>query len=264
MVTIYNDYGDEPEDQFIPIPDHLACTFYNLEMDGYTNDVTFLNELLPEKADILELGCGSGRVTRGLTNGQRHLTGIDISMAMLQKTNEYEPSSTTQFVAMDMTRLAFQCTFDSLIIPYNSLNLLVSKENISKCLRGCRQYLRRDGVFIAQLFLPTNKFLREKKKTFQFQIFDMHPKGRLIKEILKEYHPDTETISVEERFRYRPSATSESPADYNSCYTVAAYEAATWLQLLQGEGFRIVDAFEDLQKTPIHTSDSSSLIVVCG
>jgi len=264
MVTIYDDYGDEPEDQFIPIPDHLACTFYNLEMDGYSDDIAFLDELLPEKADILELGCGSGRVTRGLINDQRRLTGIDISMAMLLETNEYEKSPSTQFAAMDMTRLAFQCIFDSVIIPYNSLNLLISKKNISQCLGGCRQYLRKDGFFIAQIFLPTNKFLRERKKTFQFQIFDMHHGGRLIKEILKEYHPDSETISVEERFRYRPSSAGEVPVDYNSCYTVAAYETTTWLQLLKREGFRIVDAFEDLERTPIHTSDSSSLIVVCN
>lgn len=264
MVEIYDDYGDEPEDLFIPIPDHLSCSYYNLEMDGYTDDVNFFDELLPEQANILELGCGSGRVARNLLNGKRRLTGIDISMPMLQKAKQHDASPSAQFAAMDMTKLAFNCNFDSLIIPYNSLNLLVTQENIINCLHGCRGHLREGGLFIAQIFIPTHKFLTDKKKTFQFQIFNMDPGGRLIKEILKEYHPDSKTITVEERFRYRPDEYGEKPADYNSCYTIAAFNIDTWLQLIKREGFHIINAYEDLEKTPVHTTDASSLIVVCA
>ncbi|BHH83909.1 class I SAM-dependent DNA methyltransferase [Desulforhopalus sp. 52FAK] len=263
MVEIYDDYGDEPEDLFIPIPDHLSCSYYDLEMDDYTEDITFFDEQLPEQASILELGCGSGRVGRGLLNGKRRLTGIDISIPMLQKAVRYDVSPSARFVAMDMTKLAFNCTFDSLIIPYNSLNLLITQENISNCLHGCRGHLREGGLFVAQIFIPTHKFLTDKKKTFQFQIFDMAPGGRLIKEILKEYHPDSETITVEERFRYRPETKGESPTDHNSCYTVAAYNRETWLQLIKKEGFQILNTYEDLDKTPLNTTDASSLIVVC-
>ena len=263
MVEIYDDYGDEPEDQFLPIPDDLSCSYYNLEMDDYTDDITFFDQQLPEEASILELGCGSGRVARGLLNGKRQLTGIDISLPMLQKAAQHHDPPSARFAAMDMTKLAFNCTFDSLIIPYNSLNLLITKENISDCLRGCREHLREDGLFIAQIFIPTRKFLTDQKKTFQFQIFNMDPTGRLIKEILKEYHPESETITVEERFRYRPDKNDENPADYNSCYTVAAYNIDTWLQLIKAEGFQIMSAYEDLDKTPFQTTAASSLIVVC-
>lgn len=262
MIKIYDDYGDEPEDEFIPIPDHLACAYYDLEMDRYEEDALFFHSLIPDNATILELGCGSGRVGRQLANKNRIVTGVDISLSMLKKAKERKLAA-MHFIAMDMTALAFNHQFHSIIIPYNSLNLLITKESILRCLTGCRQCLQNGGILVAQIFIPTNKFLSEKKKSFQFQIIDMPPSGRLIKEIKKEYHPDSQTISIEERFRVRPTGLHATPADYNSNYTVAAYEIPDWLDFFSTTGFTIRHCYENFQKTPTNTTDSSCLIVVC-
>ncbi|PHR30634.1 MAG: hypothetical protein COA36_01095 [Desulfotalea sp.] len=262
MVKIYADYGDEPEDRFIPIPDHLACTHYDLEMDSYVEDAVFFDTILPHNGTVLEVACGSGRVGRRLLNGKRTITGIDISLPMLQKARERALPS-MHFLAMDMTAMAFSHTFDSIVVPYHSLNLLVTRNRIISCLKGCRKLLQPGGRLIAQIFIPTQKFLSEGKKTFQFQIFEMKPSGRIIKEILREYHSDSKTISVEERFRERPAGHDAVSADYNNTYAVAAYEIADWLHLFETSGFSIKDCFEDLSKTPIYSSDSSCLIIVC-
>jgi len=262
MVKIYADYGDEPEDEFIPIPDHLACTYYDLEMDNYVEDALFFNSLLPNDATILELGCGSGRVGRHLVKRSRSVTGVDISLPMLLKAQERKLCK-MHFLAMDMTALAFNHPFNSIIVPYNTLNLLITKERILRCLVGCKRHLQPGGLLIAQIFIPTKKFLSEKKKSFQFQIFDMQANGRIIKEILKKYDPDSKTISVEERFRVRPTGPHATLADYNSNYTVAAFEIVNWLQLFATAGLTIRHCYEDFQKTPTSSTDSSCLIVVC-
>lgn len=262
MVKIYADYGDEPEDEFIPLPDHLACSYYDLEMDSYEEDAIFFSSLLPNNATILELGCGSGRVGRRLVSKSRSVTGVDISLPMLKKAKERKLAK-MHLCAMDMTALAFSHSFDSIIAPYNSLNLLITKERILRCLIGCKQYLQPGGLFIAQIFIPTKKFLSEEKRSFQFQIFDMRPSGRIIKEILKEYNPDSKTISVEERFRVRPTGPHAILADYNTNYTVAAYEIVNWLQLFETANFTILHCYEDFHKTPINSTDSSCLLIIC-
>lgn len=263
MVTIYEDYGDEPEDQFIPLPEQLSCSFYDLEMEDYSEDIIFFRTLLPRKASILELGCGSGRVARALSSSERVITGIDISYSMLEKAQQHS-CQTTRFVAMNMTNISFTCLFDAILIPYNSLNLLISKENIIKCLVGCRKHLLPGKQLIAQIFIPTQKFIRENKKTFQFQVFDTTNGDRLIKEILKVYHPDSQTISVEERYRFRPKNYSSKRADYNSCFSVAAYSRTTWQEMFKAHGFQIESCYEDFNKTPIGNSNSSSLVIVCN
>ncbi len=263
MVTIYEDYGDEPADRFMPLPDHLGCSFYDLEMEGYTEDIAFFNKILPAEGNVLELGCGSGRVGRGLASPERVITGIDISLSMLKRARQHS-STATNFVAMDMTNIAFSCLFDAVIVPYNSLNLLVTKENILQCLGECRKHLPPGKPLIAQIFIPTKKFLREKRKTFQFQIFDLENGDRLIKEILKEYQPDSHTIAVEERFRYRPATSDAARADYHNCFSVAAFTINTWRDMLKAQGFQIESSYEDFNMTPIHSSDSSSLITICS
>lgn len=263
MVTIYDDYGDEPEDRFIPLPDHLGCEFYDLEMDDYLEDILFFEKFLPASGAILELGCGSGRFSRGISSQSRLITGVDISLTMLQRANS-QPVKGVHYSCMDMTSLAFNCDFHSIIIAYNSLNLLINQENIFRCLHSCRQYLKKSGTLLAQIFIPTLELTSERKKTFQFQIFDLQPKGRLIKEILKEYSPETRTITVEERYRLRPENPDKPNTDYISSYSVAAYPAQEWLGFFQTCGFEIFSAFEDLQGTIVGSTDSSSLIVICN
>lgn len=260
-MKIYDDYGDEPEDLFIPLPDTLQDRFYDLEMEGYLEDALFYDSLIPESVSILELGCGSGRIGRYLSGKNRRITGVDISLSMLQKGKSFNKAG-LQFLAMDMTRLAFTSLFDVIVIPYNTLNLLVSRENILKCLNGCFSFLQPGGILICQLFLPTVKFIGQGKKSFQFQIFDLPEGGRLIKEILKEYQPGSSTISIEERFRYRPADTAPS-ADYNRVYPVAAFTPLEWQHLFTLAGLPLHTSYEDFKCTASGSSDSSCLLSIC-
>jgi SAM-dependent methyltransferase len=260
MVTIYADYGDEPEDEFIPLPASLACTYYDLEMDSFEDDIIFYNSRLPQQARILELGCGSARVGSKLLNDSRRVIGLDISLDMLRKARDRNLPG-LQVVAMDMTDFAFNNLFDAVLIPYNSLNLLIEKRHIKKCLAACKQHLQPDGLFIAQIFVPTQKFIDQGKKSFQFQIHEMKPEGRLIKEILKEYQAESQTIIVEERYRVRPAGKNACPADYNNIYKVGAFPANEWLQMITESGFNIKNCYEDLSCTPFGTTDSSCLLV---
>lgn len=262
MVTIYNDYGDEPEDRFIPLPARLGCTFYDLEMDAYNEDILFFDQLLPARGQILELGCGSGRFARSLSSEKRPFTGVDISLPMLQRAQRHWVSS-GKLVCMDMTNLCFSCRFDAIIIPYNTLNLLVERTKIQRCLDSCREYLASNGQLLLHLYTPTKKLSNEGKKTFQFQIFDLPSGGRLIKEILKEFDQETLSIHVEERFRYRPTDPGSSHADYNSCYSIAAPSSEQWFELLSISGFEVVADFEDFDGTPAGSGDRSTLLLAC-
>ena len=107
MATIYADYGDEPEDEFIPLPPFLACSYYDLEMDSFEDDIIFYNSRLPEQAHILELGSGSARVGSKLLSDKRRVIGLDISIDMLRKARDRNLPG-LQTVAMDMTEFAFK------------------------------------------------------------------------------------------------------------------------------------------------------------
>lgn len=264
MVTIYQDYDDEPEDIFQPLPEKLACFFYALEMDGYTADIDFFNLLLPKQGAILELGCGTGRIARRLAESDgpdRLVLGIDNSLPMLQLAVQANHSHTNKlyYIGMDMTRLAFLIDFAAILIPYNTLNLLGSEEKILQCLNCCRNLLQPGGKLLVQLFVPSKEFIRQ-QKTFQFQIFDHPDGGKVIKEIRKHHTPLTQSVQIEERFRVRPMQAGKTNEDWHKIYTIAGFSADQWLALFKKTGFTKLGISGDYSGVAYDEATSSTLL----
>ena len=268
MVTIYQDYNDEPEDIFLPLTDELACAFYALEMDSYTADTDFFEALLPRHGTFLELGCGTGRIARKLADSggpaalNRLVIGMDISIPMLQlATRRQQPSKQSPgYLCMDMVQLAFSIKFDAILIPYNTLNLLGSQDKIIACLNGCRNSLQPGGKLLIQLFVPSEDFIGQ-KKTFQFQMFDRPEGGKIIKEILKEYDPKTQLVHIEERFRVRPMQEGKAKEDWKKSYTIAGFSADQWLSLFNTAGFTPTNIHGDYSGSHYHQTTSSTLLL---
>ncbi len=266
MVTIYQDYDDEPEDIFQPLPDQLASSFYALEMDGYTADIDFLKPLLPKRGAILELGCGTGRIAGRLAESNcpdRLVIGIDISLPMLQLAIQAKHSCGDNlcYLCMDMTQMAFLVRFAAILIPYNTLNLLGSEEKIIQCLNGCRNCLQPGGRLLVQIFVPSKEFIQQ-QKTFQFQMFNHPEGGKIIKEIRKHYTPHTQSVQIEERFRVRPMQAGKANGDWHKIYTIVGFSADQWLALFSKAGFTRVDTFGDYSGGCYDNATSSSLIAV--
>jgi ubiquinone/menaquinone biosynthesis C-methylase UbiE len=60
--------------------------YYDLEHDGYTEDLPLIRHLVETVGDpVLELGCGTGRVLATLADTGMRLTGVDSSVAMLDR-----------------------------------------------------------------------------------------------------------------------------------------------------------------------------------
>ena len=56
---------------------------------GRTRDVAFYRDAVHEYGDpVLELGCGTGRITLALAEAGHRVTGLDISERMLERCNQ--------------------------------------------------------------------------------------------------------------------------------------------------------------------------------
>ena len=261
MTTIYQNYQDEPDPLFLPLPEDLACLLYSLEMDGFTEDLTFYKAMLPSAGAVLEMGCGTGRVARGLAASNRPVTGIDISLAMVRQARKYLPPHCT-FLCMDMLAPAFSRPFEAILIPYNTLNLFPAKAQILRALTGCRALLRAEGMLLVQLFIPTEEFRGSGKTTFQFQLFDRPEGGRIVKEIVKAYLPASQTVALEERFRIRPMQKGQKNEDYRRITTLAGYSLDQWLALFAEAGFEADQRWGSYDRRPYDPALSSCCLFI--
>lgn len=260
-MEIYSSYDDEPETQFTPLSEMLYSDLYEIEMKDFADDIYFYKKYLPQNCSILELGCGTGRITHTLAEKNRRVIGIDTSLHMLRKVIERK-SNNCSYICMDMQQLAFKHFFDAILIPYNTLNLLDKKTDALSCLRECRSLLIKGGRLYLQLFIPDNQLRSHKGKIFQFQMFDRPGGGKIIKESLRQYSGKTKTITIEERYRIRPTQHLEDNQDWNHFFSIAALSHEEWLSLFSQAGLRVVEAFGSYDLAPYDGSTSCLLVIL--
>ena len=119
--------------------------------DGPVQDVAFWLDVVndaPTGAGILELACGTGRVTLPLAAAGFEITGLDIDPAALSLARHGRgPSAWPLLVAADMRRFALRCRFAAVIVPYNSFQLLTDTAAVAACLGAVADHLAPGGTF---------------------------------------------------------------------------------------------------------------------
>lgn len=245
------------------IYDHARYTaLYDLELEDFREDLPFYRHHLPaEPCAILELGCGTGRISRSLAADGHRLTGIDLSLPMLTVAARAATAAGPRYACMDMTALALRTTFGAIIAPYNTLNLLTRPEDLRACLSQVRHLLAREGVLLLQLYLPDqNLRALAGKKRFQFRIFNPPDGGQVIKEILKSISPPSCLMEITERYRLR--FRKEQPdEDWQYSYQILGYGFTQWLEILTEQGFRLEAAYGDYALTPFVPEEHTTLLV---
>ena len=245
------------------IYDHARYTaLYDLELGDFRDDLPFYRRHLPPRpCAILELGCGTGRVSRALAADGHRLTGIDLSFPMLAVAGLGATAPAPHYACMDMTALAFRTTFAAIIAPYNTLNLLTSPDSLRDCLTQVRHLLAEDGVLLLQLYIPDPALSAlAGKKRFQFRIFDYPDGSKVIKEILKSMTPDSSLVEIIERYRLR--FRKEQPnEDWEYTYQILGYGFEQWREIFADQGFLLEAAYGDYDLAPFVPNEHTTLLL---
>jgi SAM-dependent methyltransferase len=110
---------------------------------------------------VLELACGSGRLTIPLANEGVKITGIDISESMLDlaKLKALENHVNIRFIQGDMRNFDLGEKFKFIFIPAQSLSHLHTRGELEKCFSCVRRHLTNDGRLLVELFNSSVKIL---------------------------------------------------------------------------------------------------------
>ncbi len=252
----------EPDEIFYPLSKKQYAEFYSIEMDGFTGDIKFYQEHCAEGSRILELGCGTGRISKALSSMGHAVTGLDLSLEMLRQVKN-RTGSTSTYLCMDMTQMTFTTAFDHILIPYNTLNLLEDEVLIKQCLQQTWHHLKRNGTLLLQLHIPDKELIQMKgEKRFQFQMFTLpHVRGKLIKETFCWYCNNTQSIYLEERYRVRPTDDNTSREDYSQTLQLAGFSEKHWLRLLTLCGFQNLTLYGGYNSRPFRYGKDPILLV---
>ena len=101
---------------------------------------------------VLELGCGTGRVSAPLIEAGIDLIGIDRSLEMLRRIPPQVSRSGSRFVRGDVRQLPFRDgSFSMVIAPYGMLQSLTSDRDLDATLKAVARLIRPGGRFAIDL-----------------------------------------------------------------------------------------------------------------
>ena len=140
--------GWEGWDQYAPFYD-----WENARTLG-RRDVPFWRRIaLAATGSVLELGCGTGRISLPLARAGVNLVGIDRSAPMLERlraaaARRRRVSGALRLVRGDIRFLPYESsTFDTVIAPYGILQSLLADRDLSATLESVSRVLAPGGTF---------------------------------------------------------------------------------------------------------------------
>ena len=115
-----------------------------------------------ESSAVLEIGCGTGRLTMPLALAGHEVTGIDLSPAMLSRAraklaaeaDDVRARVTLHECDARRMELPTESTFDVAIAPFRVMQHFVEIEDQLHVLNGARERLRAGGRLVFDVFNP--------------------------------------------------------------------------------------------------------------
>lgn len=205
---------------------------------------------------VLELGCGTGRLTVSIAQSGIDIVGVDLSDSMLEaaRSKARRAGVEVPFVRADMRDLDLDGQFETLLIPGNSLLHLLTNEELKQCLAGVRRHLAPGGQLV-----------------FDISKWDM---SRYARDPAQRHPAFTQgEITVDETSSYDAAAQVRDVVWYLSTARAADFRKIEYrlrvifpqelLLLLEIAGFRLEARYGEFTREPFEAS-SRRQVCICS
>jgi SAM-dependent methyltransferase len=217
---------------------------------------TFYRELARHTGGpILDLACGTGRITVPLAREGHRVVGLDVSPAMLRKAQVKAGCLEVQFVQGDMRDFDLKQRFPLIIVSCNSLAHLTTNADLQKALSAVRKHLTRKGVFAFDIINPNVQNLSRLPSECMRLDVGPNPSSAIAVEEIATYDAVRQIRAARWRILHPDSTTNEiAPLHLRLLFPQEL------ILLLQGVGLQLVERYGDFARSPLTTD---SLNQVC-
>ena len=234
---------------------------YDAMNDSLVSDTQFyLEEFKDENSQILELACGTGRISCALAKDNKSITGLDLSERMLEQARK---KSAQMNLNIDwhlgtMTNFNLNKKFDAIFVGYNSVHHILTNQDFKNFLECVKAHLKPDGRFLFDIFNPSLAFLnRQKIRSKMDNFIDPLTKEQIFVTEDNQYDSATQINHVTYYYSKKDYADFHSHPLNMRCYFPQEMDA-----LLNYNGFKIVNKFGDFKKDAFN-SNSMKQIFEC-
>ncbi len=236
---------------------------------GRTQDVAFYRSAARDFGDpVLELGCGTGRITMALAEAGKRITGLDLSERMLERAVKkrgalrVEARERVHLVQGNMAGFDLGEKFRLVIIPFRPFQHLLEVHQQINCLECVRKHLAPGGRLVLDVFQTDAERMHDPVHMREVQVTEYSTQdGRRVKisERVAAFHRAEQINDVEMIFSIKHKGGREErlvfawPLRYFFRYEVE--------HLLARCGFKVIAEYGNFDRTAIQ-DDSPEMIFV--
>ena len=248
-----------------------TASFYDLDQrDNLIVDIPFYLEYAQKQnGNILELGCGTGRVSIELAKSGYFVTGLDLSEAMLEiyknkiKMLPKNIQENINLIIGNMANFDIDKKYSLIIAPFRAFQALTDDNNINNCLKCIKNHLDINGIFIINVFRPYK--ILDENWCFEPRIqWEREDKENGIYVVKKD---SGEKIDVKEqiiypKFIYEITDENGNKEEHIEHLELKYYYHEQLKKILINNGFKILEEYGWYDKSGIE--NGRELIIVCG
>jgi len=242
---------------------------YDAKYEGLADDIPFIFGLALEcGSPILELGCGTGRITLPLVRQGLEVCGLDSAEPMLKQARAKAAAQglavewvCADFRSFDLSgrsrRFPAAGGFKLAFMAFNTVAHLHDEEELASCLGAVRAHLAPGGKFMLDMFNPGKKSLANSKETHCPVLVYPDPDGSGRIKVMEScfYEPRTKLRTV--RWRHVFEDGREMVEDLvQRMWLPGELDAA-----LRQAGFVIEARYGNYDGSPFHNDSDKQIIV---
>ena len=245
-----------------------SAHLYDLDPREITRDdiAFYLAKAKELGGPVLELGCGTGRVSIPLAEAGSEIWALDLSDQMLaQLRGKLEQLSApaiqrVHIVHGNMAGFDLGRKFDLIIVPFRAFQALSERAEQETCLECVKEHLSNRGQFILHVFKPKAIFDDSwiQPESFDWEVTDPRT-GKAVKryEIRRRIDLNRQVLYVDLIYRVEGSAR-----DIVEPLAISYFYEEQMRALLQRHGFHIIGELGYFDGRPI--ASGPELIFSCG
>jgi SAM-dependent methyltransferase len=227
------------------------------------NDIPFyLNQAQTASGPVLEIGCGTGRVTIPLAAAGVDIIGLDVSGSMLEEAERKADEQGLKLTWVEADGRSFDLgrSFALIIMPFNTLQFFRDAASLEQIFNRVRTHLRPDGRFVFDVFNPQVAFLvaDPAKRYERARYSDPHGGGEVVLEETREYIADRQVVRSTRYYHIGVRRDYSIRSLELRCFFPCELEL-----LLKHHGFRLLAKYGDFDGSPL-SGGSPKQICVCN
>jgi SAM-dependent methyltransferase len=243
------------------LEEYADPVIYDLENSKFEPDGPFYLALAQRfGGPVLEIGCGTGRITIPLAQHGLNITGLDIAPQMLARAKHKAQDLPIRWVEADARTFHLGTQFGFIFESGATFQHLLERADQEAMLTRVREHLALEGAFVVNALFPHADYLtNEDAEQDWFSYLDEH--GQEVRVSGTQHYDPLRQIKTETAFRrWRDSEGREvvRPAPLLLRYTFPQEMEA----LLYYNGFTVLERYGGTDFSPL-TSESKHMVYVC-